>query len=292
VDRLINILLTLTLVEMMIATGLGAALSEVLGVARDRALVVRAAVANYVCVPAVTVALLLLFRATPIVAAGFLVVAVCPGAPYGPPFTALAKGNVPVSVGLMVILAGSSAVVAPLLLLALLPWMAGDQPLGINAGKMVATLVLSQLLPLCLGLAVRRRWPHLAARLKKPADRAAAVLNVVLIGLILVVQFRLLAGIRANAFAGMLCLLAGSLLAGWALGGATSEGRKSMALTTGVRNIAVGLVIANSSFPGTAAVTAALAYALVQTVVVAVVALAWGRWSAGRYWRPSGVTTA
>src|SRR5207237_627810 len=80
-----------------------------------------ALVASYVCVPAAAIGLLIVFQADPFVAAGFLICAVCPGAPYGPPFTGLAKGNVVVSVGLMVILAASSALAAPALLQALLP---------------------------------------------------------------------------------------------------------------------------------------------------------------------------
>jgi BASS family bile acid:Na+ symporter len=43
------------------------------------------------------------------VAAGFVVLAVCPGAPYGPPFTAIAKGSVAVAVGLIVSLLGTLA---------------------------------------------------------------------------------------------------------------------------------------------------------------------------------------
>ena len=50
-----------------------------------------------------TVGLLLLLGAQPMVAVGFLILAVCPGAPYGPPFAAIAKGNVPVAVGLMLL---------------------------------------------------------------------------------------------------------------------------------------------------------------------------------------------
>ena len=67
------------------------------GVARNGRLLALAALANYVCVPAAAVGLLLLFRAQPMIAAGFLITAVCPGAPYGPPFTAIAKGNTAVS---------------------------------------------------------------------------------------------------------------------------------------------------------------------------------------------------
>jgi BASS family bile acid:Na+ symporter len=50
-----------------------------------------------------------------------------------------------------------------------------------------------------------------------------------------------------------------------------------MAITTSVRNVGVGLVIAASSFPGTPAVTATLAFALFQTLVLAILALGWGR---------------
>jgi hypothetical protein len=41
----------------------------------------------------------------------------------------------------------------------------------------------------------------------------------------------------------------------------------------------VSLVIATASFPGTPVVTAVLAYAIFQTIVLAFIALAWGRLS-------------
>jgi BASS family bile acid:Na+ symporter len=115
-DQLTKALVTITLIEMMMATGLGVTFGDLAGVARDWRLVARAGLANYVCVPAVTVGLLLLFDPHPMVAAGFLILAVCPGAPYGPPFAAIAKGNLAIAIGLMVILAGSSALIAPILL--------------------------------------------------------------------------------------------------------------------------------------------------------------------------------
>jgi bile acid:Na+ symporter, BASS family len=229
--------------------------------------------------------LLLAICADSLVAAGFLIAAVCPGAPYGPPFTALAKGNVPSSVGLMVVLAGSSALLAPLLLSFLLPWMQQKlsaetgslEPLQVNAAKMVVTLLATQLVPLFAGLALRQWRPALAARLTKPANRLGSVLNLAMIALILVVHFQTLTAIRARGFAGMFALVAAALAAGWLLGLPGSANRRAMAISTSMRNVGVGLVIATSSFPGTAAVTATLAFALFQTVVLAVVALSWGR---------------
>lgn len=277
VDQLINVLVTITLVELMVAIGLGVTVADVIGVARDPRLLLQAAVANYVCVPAAAVGLLLLLDAKPMVAAGFLIAAVCPGAPYGPPFTAMAKGNVAVAVGLMVVLAASSALVAPLLLHFLLPFFSHGDSLNVDTTKMVVTLLATQLLPLFAGLAVRARRAALATKLLKPARLASAVLNLLVLGLILVVQFQMLLAIRPAGFAGMFALVLAALIAGWLLGTPGSGNRTAMAITTSVRNVGVGLVIATSSFPGTPAVTATLAFALFQTVVLAAVALGWGR---------------
>jgi BASS family bile acid:Na+ symporter len=218
-----------------------------------------------------------LFDAQPMAGAGFLIAAVCPGAPYGPPFTSLARGNVVVAIGLMVLLAGSSALVAPLFLQFLLPMMAGGESLQIDVAKMVVTLLFSQLLPLGLGLAVRQRRPRVADRLQKPAQRLSTLLNLTLLGVILVVQFEMLIGIPAHVFGGMALMLLATLVVGWLLGGPGSANRKTLAITTAVRNAGVSLVIAASSFAGTPAVTAATAYGLFQTIVMALVALQWGR---------------
>ena len=277
VDRLINILAAITLIEMMVTIGLGVTLSDVLRVARSWSLVARAVFANYILVPASAVVLLLLFRANPMVAAGFLVAAACPGAPYGPPLTAMAKGNVPVSVGLMIILASTSAIFAPLLLPSLLPLVAGDTPLKISVVKMVSTLLGAQLLPLCLAVLLRRQYPALADRLGGPARVLSAALNFSTLAVILFVQFRVLAEIRLISYVGMLSLLLATMVAGALASRRMSEERKSMVISTAVRNVGVGLVIVTGSFPGTAAITSATVYALFQTIVMVLVALAWGR---------------
>ena len=209
VNVLINLLATVTLFEMMVTVGLGVSFAEVVGVGRDWRLVGRAVLANYVCVPAVVrlgsaapvPAPLVGAGQFPLVAAGFLVAAVCPGAPYGPPFTKMAGGDVVVSVGLMVLLAGSSAVLAPVLLHLLLPLTLGNQAVQIDAVRLAGILLFSQLLPLRLGLAMRQWRPALADRLKSPAGRLSLLLNLATLGLV-PSQFGVLMGIPFKAFAG------------------------------------------------------------------------------------------
>ncbi len=280
VAQLVNLLAAVTLIELMITLGLGVKASDVLSVGKQWGILSRAFLANYILVPGAALGLLLLFHTSPMVAAGFLVAAVCPGAPYAPPFTAMAKGNVTVSVGLMVVLATSSALVAPLLLGLLLPVIAGNATIDINVVRMIGTLFGAQLLPLCLGIWIRHSHAALADRLKKPASALSLSLNLVLLTVIIIVQFQTLADIHVRGYFGMLCLVLATLVAGLLV---TKQGQadtaKSMILTTSVRNVGVSLVIATASFPGTAAITSVTAYALFQTVVIALVALTWGRYT-------------
>ena len=243
----------------------------------------KAALASYVIVPAIAFGLLVAFQADPYVAAGFLIAAVCPGAPYGPPLTGIARGNVPLAVGLMVILAGSSALVAPLLLQLLIPWVlaylpplpASSPPLAIDGRRILTTLIVGQFVPLCAALAVRWWKPEWAAWLKRPADRLSMILNVLTLGLILYSQFDMLIGVPLRGYAGMLILVLASASTGWLL--ARPGARTAMVMATSVRNVGVGLVIVTATFAGTRAVAAATAFAIFQTLLMVFIALMWGR---------------
>jgi bile acid:Na+ symporter, BASS family len=274
----INILVPITLLEMMVAIGLGVSFAELAAVSRNWRLVTKAALANYLCVPVATVGLLLLFHpADPMVPAGFLILALCPGAPFGPGCTKIAKGNAAAAVGLMVMLAGSSAIAAPVLLYFLLPLMSASESLQVDAAKIVVTLLVTQLAPLCLGLGVRHWLPGLANRLLRPANLLSAILNLATLVVVLLAYFPLMAEIRLRGYLGMLALLVASWATGWLLGGPGSDTRRALALTTALRNVGVGLVIATSNFGDTAAVTAVLAYGIFEIVGTLLLAFVWNR---------------
>ncbi|HEY7086556.1 MAG TPA: bile acid:sodium symporter [Tepidisphaeraceae bacterium] len=276
-DHAINDVAEITLVQMMLTIGLGASIKDVLDVTRNGSLLLRAGIANYVLVPAAAVGLLLLFHSPPMVAVGFLIAAVCPGAPFGPPFTSVAKGNVATAVGLMVVLAGSSALLAPVLLPILIPLASRAQAAPINVAKMIVVLLCAQLLPLCIGIAVRQFRPAFAIRLAQPMRPLSALLNLTTFGMIIASQFRMLVEIRPIAYAGMLALVFAGIAGGWMLGGPGRPDRIAVAISTAVRNVGVAMVIATGSFAGTAAVTAATAFGVFQTLVMALIALTFGR---------------
>jgi BASS family bile acid:Na+ symporter len=167
----LNLLALVTLIEGMIFVGLASSFNDFITAAKDWKLVLRMLLANYVFVPAVAAALLIIFHTHPMVTVGFLILASCPGGPYGAIFSMIAKANVGAATGLGLILVGLSPLVSPALLNVLVSLLFGDQVVHVNVTKMTVTLLLGQLLPLLFGLAINYWGPSLTSRLVGPARR-------------------------------------------------------------------------------------------------------------------------
>jgi BASS family bile acid:Na+ symporter len=263
-ELFVKLLTIMGLVAIMYAMGLRVEIDQVVDSTRKFRLVALSILANFVFVPVATIAVLMWFRADPLVSTGFLILAVCPGAPMGPPFAAIARGNVAFATGLMVLLAALSAVVSPVLLRLLLARLLPASDLNIDYLAIVWTLLIGQVLPLAIGLAMHLGAPKLAQSLAKPVNTVGTVLLLFAIGLMLLREFEGLSMIRARGWAGMVLLLLAYLAIGWLCGGPALATRKSLALTTAVRNAAVALVIVAGNFTNTPATTAVIAFALLS----------------------------
>jgi len=261
---LVNALTVAGLVAVMLSMGLKVRFGEVTASVRNVRLVLLSVVANFVLVPLATIGVLSLFDANPMVSVGFLILAVCPGAPVGPPFAAIARGDVPSAIGQMVVLAGLSALLSPALLGMLLGRLLSASELQIDYLAIVRTLLMAQILPLAVGLAIHHRLPKLAERAAKPIGLVANLLLVVVVVMLLMKEYETLALIRLRGWSGMVLLLAASLAIGWVCGGPGRPTRKALAVTTGAHNAAVALVIVSKNFADTPAVTAVIAYALLS----------------------------
>ena len=104
------------LVAMAITAGLKVNIADVVGAFHRPRHMILELILNFVVIPAVAIGLIQFLNAPPLVAAGVLILAVCPGAPFALPGTAVAHGDVPFAVGLMMCNVVLSVVIAPLLL--------------------------------------------------------------------------------------------------------------------------------------------------------------------------------
>jgi BASS family bile acid:Na+ symporter len=261
---LLQLLTSTGLIAMMLSMGFKSSIREIAVPLRNTRLIVNGLLVNFVMAPAATGALLYAFDADPFVSAGFLILAVCPGAPVGPPITAVAKGDVSYATGLMLILAGLSAILSPALLRLILPQLVPADDLQIDYLSIVQTLLITQLLPLGVGLIGHQLAPRLSGRIAQPLGQFANVLLLGVVVLVFVQEYESLSVVRGRGWVAMAALWMVTIGLGWIFGGPLRSTRRALAVTTAVRNAAVALVIVTVNFAGTAAVTAVIAYSLVS----------------------------
>jgi BASS family bile acid:Na+ symporter len=244
----------------MVAMGLGLTVAQILAPLRNRRLVVLSLLANFVLMPLGALALASVLRLDPPLGVGLLILGLAAGAPFLPKLAQLAKGHLAFAVGAMVLLMVVTVGYLPLVLPLLLPGVSVD-PVTI-----ARSLFLLMLLPLALALAVRARFPVMAARSKSVLDRVSTLSLILLTLLIVVANVSNVLSIfgTRGILAGLLFIAIG-FGTGWFLGGPDVENRRVLALGTAQRNIAAALVVAGQSFSDPKVV--------VMVVVVAIVGL-------------------
>jgi predicted Na+-dependent transporter len=151
---------------------------------------------------------------------------------------------------------------------------------AIEARHVAGQVALAQLLPLLLGLLLRRFAPQWASRLEGPLDRIA---NVLLLLLVLVVLAKtaplLVTYVGANLVAlpvmGALVLI--SLALGYGLADRDPQQRVTFALVTSMRNPGLALLLAGIYAPEVPAVKLGILVYLLITVVLSIPFLRWQR---------------
>jgi BASS family bile acid:Na+ symporter len=259
---IVKAMAALSLVSLMFWMGMKAKFVDVLASAKNLKLIGLGVLANFILVPILTLGLLHIFSPDNLVCVGFLVLAVCPGAPVGLPFVAIARGDVAVAISQMIILCTISVFLSPLLLGLLFKYLFKEDDLVIDYLKVIQTLFLIQILPLARGFFLHHKAPIFAERSIKVLGMLSNLLLIITVLLIFRVEYETLTMIRFLDWMVMLILFFGSLGIGWLCGGSDKRIHTTMVITTGIRNAAIALVIVSNNFSGTPAVTIVVAHSL------------------------------
>jgi predicted Na+-dependent transporter len=234
---------TLTfVVASMLALGFGLTVAQIASPLRDVNLVIRALLANFVLVPVAAFALKTLLPIGESYGIGLMLLATAAGAPFLPKLVQLAKGEVALGVGLMVLLMVVTVAYVPIMLPLMLPGV------SINPLDIASSLVVLMLLPLAIALCIRARYPD-AAALAQPIF--AQIANVGLMGVMatmLLVNWRtLLQTIGTGAILAALLFVVVSFVFGYVVGPSAST-RPVLGLGTAQRNVAAAMVVATGNF--------------------------------------------
>ncbi len=261
-------------VGSMAAVGLGLTMARIAEPLRDLRLVVVLLVVNFVAVPAAAIAAVRLLPMEDAAATAVVLIGCVAGAPFLPRLAQLAKSNLALAVGAMVLLMVTTIVYAPIVVPLAVPGATVD------TWEIAQSLILFMLIPLGLGLFVRARYPELADDWVGKAGHASSMGLLLGIGSALLLTWREVIGaIGTWVFVGMAVILGAGLIAGWLAGiGRPANERTLLGLATANRNIAAALVIATSI--GGDVIVYTLVGALTIPVVLIVLAGQMGRRSA------------
>jgi BASS family bile acid:Na+ symporter len=256
-------------VTTMAGVGMRHSLGQLFVPFRDLRFVLLVLLANFVVVPLGALGLALVLRLDEPLAEGLLLLGAAAGAPVIPSLVALAKGDVAIGTGLMILLTVGTLGYLPLVLPWLLPGVVID-PLII-----ARPLLLFMLLPLVAGFAVRTLREHVATVIGPAVDRLSNASLFPVVALIVVTNLdRLPHLFGTNGVLAALLLAILGLSLGWRVGGPDAQMRRASAVCTGQRNFAVALVIASESIEDPRVETMVIVAAVVGLLLTLPVVLA------------------
>ena len=134
--------------------------------------------AQFTVMPLLAFALTKIFRLEPALAIGVILVGCCPGGTASNVITYLAKGDLALSVGMTAV----STLLAPVLT-PLLVWLLAGETVDVDVVGMLLSILWVVILPIALGLLVKRCWPRTTERASAylPALSTLAICVIVLI---------------------------------------------------------------------------------------------------------------
>jgi BASS family bile acid:Na+ symporter len=246
IDAIVTNLTFLTVIMIMLSTGLKLSFTQVTSLSREPKLLGRSLISVDLLVPVVAILLLILLSGLvpQEVGIGILLLAAAPGAPLALKLVEKAKGNISYAVSLMTIVAILAVITFPVVAILTLP---GD--VQINPLQIITVIALNQLIPLGAGLAARHFWPTLADDIVGPVTKISNILFPLLIVLVIVADFDTILSLGLTSIGVMFAVLIASLFIGHLLGGPTLGTRTALGVSSAVRNAALALLIQTSIFP-------------------------------------------
>jgi len=276
VQMTIQALTCSALVGLLAAVGLRIRWEEIkAALIRCRFILILAA--NFLVVPAVAVAAASWFELKRETAAAMVLLAAAPFAPVVPVFARLARADLPLAAGLTAVFPLASVVLTPLAARGALRMLAHTDGLQFNMLTSLVTLLATISLPLAAGVCLRHYAPGIGRRLLRPMEVISEITGATSLAFVTVTEFGSIVNLGWRAWLVMALVSESVLLLGWAMGGPTRGTRQVVALGTSNRNIALALLVAIQSFPGTPVVSAVVGNGLLL-IGLGLVHVGWWRW--------------
>jgi bile acid:Na+ symporter, BASS family len=221
---------------------------------RKRRALVGGLLFNLILLPLVTFGVVRALHVSNAVSVALLLLAASPGGRYAPHLVKLGGGDVALSVEITLFLAKISCFTA----VPFAKWMLTLRALEIHELPFLLQLVLLQLLPFYSGKWLKRQWPDLAERLRRPTNAVAIAAVLAIVVLVAFQTDKWFEVFDARGWLAVACVGVALPLLGWLLAGHVERRRRTLAIGSGAREVGLALVMASFAFHRRPEVHAAL----------------------------------
>ena len=245
---------------------------------------------QFVLLPVLTFVLVYISNPMPSIALGMFLVAACPGGNVSNFYSALAKGNVALSVSLTAISSSLSLIMTPLNFAfwssLYPPTAAVIKEIDLSIIDVVITILLIIIVPLIAGMVFNKKYPRSTIRINGPIRKLSILIFAAFIFFALSANFDNMLNYLFEIFFVVLLHNLIALGTGYGSGlvsGLTLENRKSITIETGIQNSGLALVLIFEYFNGLGGMAIIAAWWGVWHLISGAI-LAW-IWS-GNYLKP------
>ncbi len=186
-DSTATLILAISLIVIMIGMGLSLTLADFRRVLQMPKAVFLGFLNQIILLPLIAFGLCYALDADPVIAIGIMILASCPGGATSNLLTLLAKGDTALSVTLTAVNSLITIVTIPIIVTFSLDAFLGENTeVSAPIGEMITQLLVIIVIPLSMGMLIRRFKPQIAARLDKPVRIASgALIILVIVGLVI-----------------------------------------------------------------------------------------------------------
>jgi BASS family bile acid:Na+ symporter len=223
--------------------------------------------------PLVALGVIALLRPQPAIAAGILLVAVCPSGGMANFYTYLGRANLALSVTLTAISTLVAVATMPPLLALLRTRLDEPDALRVPIPPMIGQLILLLVVPVLLGMFASHRWPSFTKRHGLSLLRLGVVALVALIAVVMIQEWAAVSQNFTEILLAVLILSGIIIPSGYLLGRICRLGKReqfALAMVFAVRNVGIATAIAVTVLGRLEFAVFATAYFLNQTPILVV----------------------
>jgi bile acid:Na+ symporter, BASS family len=259
----------------MVAVGLGLTVGDFRRVARMPGLVVAATVGQLVSLPLIALVLVRSLALSLSVEKGMLLVAACPAGSMANLYGHLARANVALLVSLTAVSCIAALVTMPALMMGFQASLGETATFVVPIPAIIGQLLLTLILPILAGMAIRRGWPALTERHRNGLFALSLGALAVLIGLVIAQGAGHFAAEVGEVVLAVTLLTGLALAAGWATGWVAGNrtDRFAVGLVFVDRNVGVAMAVSVTVLGRIEFVVFASAYFLSQAPIFLAAAL-------------------